>query len=81
MVLKFVTKGLKLKVRKFWELILKIIQEIFQILDNYTRKIVIKVKMREISKNFSHAGGRKYFSSKCGSLLHNAGDLTRLQFA
>ena len=37
--------------------------------------------MREISKNFSHAGGRKYFSSKCGSLLHNAGDLTRLQFA
>ena len=37
--------------------------------------------MREISKNFSHAGGRKYFSSKSGSLLHNAGDLTRLQFA
>ena len=72
MVLKFVTKGLKLKVRKFWELILKIIQEIFQILDNYTRKIVIKTKMREISKKYLDAGGRQYFSSKCERLDRSA---------
>ena len=48
-------------------------------LENYTRKIVTKAKMREISKKFFHAGGRQHFSSKCESLPQNAGDLIGLK--
>ena len=53
--------------------------EIFQVLDNYTKEIATKAKMREFSKKFCMRE-RKHFSSNCGSLPQNVRDITGLYF-